>query len=122
MKSITQYFNTSDLSDVVTIDTILKRYIDIHGTIDGFEEYVKSGFKNGNEVEYRRRNIDKVIGFVYCFEPGDYQISLMSLTDKDNNTVQQIIMKYDDECSAFRGDEKTTLEDANVDYWMEVTK
>lgn len=38
--------------DVVKIDEIFRRYIEINGTIDGFEEYVKSGFRNGNEIEY----------------------------------------------------------------------
>ena len=38
--------------DVVKIDEIFRRYIEINGTIDGFEEYVKSGFRNENEIEY----------------------------------------------------------------------
>ena len=47
-----RYRNTSNPKDVVTIDTIFKRYIDITGSHKGFEAYVDSGFMCGNEKEY----------------------------------------------------------------------
>lgn len=50
------YFNTKKVDDVVTLETIMKRYIDINGSVDGFEKYVKSGFRNDSgEVEYVTR-------------------------------------------------------------------
>ena len=46
------YRNTANPYDVVDISTIFKRYVEINGTHKGFEEYVNSGFMNGNEKEY----------------------------------------------------------------------
>lgn len=46
------YINTEDRKDIVTLEEIKKRYIDINETDNGFEEYVKSGFLNGITVEY----------------------------------------------------------------------
>ena len=39
-----RYVSTQDEKDVVTLDQIFKRYYDIQGTVDGFENYVKNGF------------------------------------------------------------------------------
>lgn len=47
-----KYRATNDKADVVTINEIFNRYIQINGTHKGFEEYVDSGFMNGNEKEY----------------------------------------------------------------------
>lgn len=38
--------------DVVKLDEIFRRYVQINGSVEEFEEYVNSGFRNGNEVEY----------------------------------------------------------------------
>ena len=46
------YRNTANPNDIVDISTIFKRYVEINGTHKGFEEYVNSGFMNGNEKEY----------------------------------------------------------------------
>lgn len=48
------YANTSDPKDVVSLQTIFQRYMDMQGTYKGFEEYVDSGFLNGNEKEYEK--------------------------------------------------------------------
>lgn len=53
MEKETIFINTEDPADVVTLPDILGRYLDINGTVDGFEEYVKSGFMNGNNKEYK---------------------------------------------------------------------
>lgn len=48
------FVNTEDENDVVTLGEIKRRYMDIQGTAEGFEEYVASGFRDGIEAEYRR--------------------------------------------------------------------
>ena len=47
-----KYRSTAVEGDIVTISEIFKRYVQINGTHKGFEEYVDSGFMNGNEKEY----------------------------------------------------------------------
>ena len=47
------YVNTSDENDIVTLDEIRQRYIDINGTDEGFDSYVVGGFYDGNVKEYR---------------------------------------------------------------------
>ena len=47
-----KYKATNDETDIVTISEIFNRYIETNGTYKGFEEYVDSGFMNGNEKEY----------------------------------------------------------------------
>ena len=48
------FVNTEDKNDIVTLGEIKRRYIDIQGTEEGFEEYVTNGFRDGIEAEYRR--------------------------------------------------------------------
>ena len=60
-----KYYSTSDPKDIVEIDEIFRRYIQINETIDGFEEYVNSGFRNGNEIEYK--NCNDMKDYVICF-------------------------------------------------------
>ena len=47
------YVNTEDKNDIVTLEEIKRRYTDINGTEEGFEEYVASGFIEGITSEYR---------------------------------------------------------------------
>ena len=47
------FVNTENENDVVTLEEIKRRYIDIQGTEEGFDEYVTSGFRDGIETEYR---------------------------------------------------------------------
>lgn len=47
------YVNTEEEKDVVTLEEIKRRYTDIQGTTEGFEEYVASGFVDGIIAEYR---------------------------------------------------------------------
>lgn len=47
------YVNTEDEKDVVTLEEIKRRYTDIQGTSEDFEEYVTSGFMDGITTEYR---------------------------------------------------------------------
>lgn len=46
------FVNTEDSSDVVTLVDIFRRYLQINGTYDGFEDYVNSGFYDGISPEY----------------------------------------------------------------------
>ena len=46
------YVNTEDKNDIVTLEEIKRRYTDINGTEEGFEEYVTSGFIEGITAEY----------------------------------------------------------------------
>ena len=46
------YVNTEDANDIVTLEEIKRRYVDINGTAEGFEEYVASGFMEGIMAEY----------------------------------------------------------------------
>lgn len=46
------YVNTEDYSDVVSLIDIFKRYIQLNDSVEGFEEYCRSGFLNGHEEEY----------------------------------------------------------------------
>ena len=48
------FVNTENENDVVTLEEIKRRYIDIQGTVEGFEKYVANGFRDGIEAEYRR--------------------------------------------------------------------
>ena len=53
MNSDTIYVSTADEFDKVTIMDILQRYIDINGTIEGFESYVESNFRDEcGQIEY----------------------------------------------------------------------
>lgn len=47
------YVNTDSKEDIVTLDEIRQRYIDINGTDEGFDNYVADGFYDGNVKEYR---------------------------------------------------------------------
>ena len=47
------YVNTDSKEDIVTLDEIRQRYIDINGTDEGFDSYVAGGFYDGNVKEYR---------------------------------------------------------------------
>lgn len=47
------YVNTDSKEDIVTLDEIRKRYVDINGTDEGFDNYVADGFYDGNVKEYR---------------------------------------------------------------------
>ena len=46
------YMNTDDKTDIITLDQIRQRYIDINGTDEEFDEYAKNGFYNGIIKEY----------------------------------------------------------------------
>ena len=60
---------------------------------------------------------ERVIGFVYQFGNNDYQISLMELTDADDNLAQEIMMRYEDDCTCERGDRNLSLADANIAFF-----
>lgn len=62
-------------------------------------------------------NKENVIGLIYRFDNNDYQISLMDFSEEDQEILQNIMMKYDNECSCVRGNKKLTIDDANIDYW-----
>ena len=38
--------------EIISLTEIFDRYLQINETYKGFEEYVDSGFVNGNETEY----------------------------------------------------------------------
>lgn len=46
------YMNTDDKTDIVTLDQIRQRYIDINGSDEDFDDYVENGFYDGNMREY----------------------------------------------------------------------
>lgn len=46
------YMNTDDKTDIVTLDQIRQRYIDINGSDEDFDDYVENGFYDGNIREY----------------------------------------------------------------------
>lgn len=46
------YVNTDSKEDIVTLDEIRQRYVDINGTDEGFDNYVADGFYDGNVKEY----------------------------------------------------------------------
>lgn len=47
------YVNTSQADDIVTYETIRKRYIDINGSLDGFGTYLKNRcMSDSGEIEY----------------------------------------------------------------------
>ena len=60
---------------------------------------------------------DSIIGMIYRFDNNDYQISLMEFSAEDQEILQNILMKYDNNCTCERGDKFLTLADANVDYF-----
>lgn len=62
-------------------------------------------------------NKENVIGLIYRFDNNDYQISLMDFSEEDQKILQNLMMKYDNECSCARGDKELTIDDANIDYW-----
>lgn len=47
------YVNTGNQNDIVTLDKIKERYIQINETEEGFSEYVSNGFYDGNIQEYK---------------------------------------------------------------------
>ena len=47
------YINTEDAKDIVALEEIKRRYMDIQGSSEGFEEYVASGFVDGIIAEYK---------------------------------------------------------------------
>ena len=60
---------------------------------------------------------DTIIGLIYRFDKNDYQISLTDFSEADQQTLQEIFMKYEDDWSCIRGDKNTSIDDANIDYW-----
>jgi hypothetical protein len=60
---------------------------------------------------------DTVIGLIYRFGKNDYQISLTDFSESDQQTLQEIFMKYEDSWSCIRGDKNASIDDANIDYW-----
>lgn len=46
------YMNTDDKTDIVTLDQIRQRYIDVNGSDEDFDDYVENGFYDGNMREY----------------------------------------------------------------------
>lgn len=46
------YVNTDDKTDIVTLDQIRQRYIDVNGSDEDFDDYVENGFYDGNIREY----------------------------------------------------------------------
>lgn len=46
------YMNADDKTDIVTLDQIRQRYIDINGSDEDFDDYVENGFYDGNIREY----------------------------------------------------------------------
>ena len=60
---------------------------------------------------------DTVIGLIYRFDKNDYQISLTDFSESDQQTLQEIFMKYEDSWSCIRGNKNTSIDDANIDYW-----
>lgn len=46
------YMNTDDKTDIVTLDQIRQRYIDVNGSDEDFDDYVENGFYNGIIKEY----------------------------------------------------------------------
>ena len=60
---------------------------------------------------------DTIIGMIYRFDNNDYQISLAEFSEEDQDALQRILMKYDDDCACVRGDKNTTIADANIDYF-----
>ena len=46
------YMNTDDKTDIVTLDQIRQRYIDVNGSDEDFDDYVENGFYDGNIREY----------------------------------------------------------------------
>lgn len=53
MKQKQLYINTDNESDIVSLDEIKERYIQINGTEEGFADYVSGGFYDGNIQEYK---------------------------------------------------------------------
>ena len=41
----------------------------------------------------------------------------MDFSEEDQKILQNLMMKYDNECSCVRGDKELTIDDANIDYW-----
>ena len=88
------FVNTEDETDIVTIDQILKRYIDINGTIKGFEKYVLSDFYDEDRgvYEYRVKLKERVIFEKYSDTCSDipaiiiHEISSI-LTHNTNNLI-----------------------------------
>lgn len=60
---------------------------------------------------------ETVIGLIYRFDKNDYQISLTDFSESDQQTLQEIFMKYEDSWSCIRGDKNASIDDANIDYW-----
>lgn len=61
--------------------------------------------------------MDKIIGLIYRFGDNDYQLNIMNFSQADQKILQDIFMKYDNDCSCVRGDKFTTIDDANIDYF-----
>lgn len=60
---------------------------------------------------------EKVIGLVYRFGKNDYQINLMETDEHDQDLLMKIMDKYDNDCSAERGDDRLSIKDANVEWF-----
>ena len=60
---------------------------------------------------------EKVFGIIYRFGYNDYQISLADFSDEDSDAIEEIWMKYEDNCTCERGDRNMTLDDANLEYF-----
>ena len=61
--------------------------------------------------------MEKIIGVVWRFRKNDYQISLVDYDADDQQKLQEIDEKYDEEYSCERGTKELCIKDANVEYW-----
>lgn len=68
MSCTTEYVSVGHPEDVVTLDEIFRRYVQINGTVDGFEEYVNSGFRNGNEIEYEESIKEYIVDVRFSYD------------------------------------------------------
>lgn len=90
------YVDTHDFNRELTLPEILKRYMDINGTYEGFEEYVSCGFRNGNEIEYLKKEdgcIIKPVGETEEFVTFEIDYEHLSGDDCDLS----VIVHYTDE-------------------------
>lgn len=84
-----KYQSVGHPEDVVRLDEIFRRYVEINGTVDGFEEYVNSGFRNDyTEIKNTYYYLDKYLRSLKRIEKevkeGKYEnnISLSEIFDE----------------------------------------
>lgn len=60
---------------------------------------------------------ERMFGLVYRFGVNDYQVMFMDFSEEDEQILEDISMKYENNCTCVRGDKTMTLAEADCEFF-----